>query len=243
MSSIDPWSPVFNLSRQASPPATIPRFTEQKDQRTSTASPSSFRDSDDRSDASLHSTTPSSVSSSPPPPLATMNPTNYGYEFVCPFECVGCQLTFHPTEIDAFVSHSASHFLNHRPPPKTICVFCPQTFENSDNRVANWNRRMRHIADHYRRFEQYENSRPDFFVIEYMRKKHIISDEDYKWSTGHTERPDCDGLVEFGYKTEEAKRREARAQQEIHNLEKEDRHRKRHKYSKGMDKGKGYRTK
>jgi len=69
---------------------------------------------------------------------------------------------------------------------------------------------MRHIADHYSHLERVEHSGPDFFVIEYMHKKRIISNEDYKWATRHTERPDCDGLVDFGHKTEEMIRKEER---------------------------------
>jgi hypothetical protein len=73
---------------------------------------------------------------------------------------------------------------------------------------------MRHIADHYRRLERYEHTGPDFFVIEYMRTKGIISSEDYKWATRCSTRQDCDGLVDFAHKTLDMKRKEARALEE-----------------------------
>ncbi|KAE9377659.1 hypothetical protein N431DRAFT_301648, partial [Stipitochalara longipes BDJ] len=146
--------------------------------------------------------------------VSVMNPTNYGYEFCCPFEFVGCELSFHPTQIDAYIHHTIDHFFGHRPPPKAICIFCPQIFENPNERVTNWRERMRHIADHYRRLDRFEASGPDFYVIEYMRKKGIISSEDYKWATKHTERPACDGLVDFGHKTAEMKRKEEKAVEE-----------------------------
>jgi hypothetical protein len=165
-----------------------------------------------------------------------MNPIDYGYEFCCPFEFVGCELSFHPTQIDAYISHTITHFFDHRPPPKTICIFCPQIFENPNDRVANWRERMRHIADHYRRLERFEHSGPDFFVIEYMRQKRIISGDDYKWATRHTERHDCDGLVDFGHKTAEMRRKEGKSIEEPYDLEKEDRHRRRYMSSKSKGK-------
>ena len=122
-------------------------------------------------------------------PVAGMNVINDGLEFCCPFEFVGCSLNFHPTQIDAYISHTITHFFHYQPPPKTICIFCPRIFDNADDRVANWKERMRHITNHYRCLERFEHSGPDFFVIEYMRKKRIISEEDYKWATRHTERP------------------------------------------------------
>lgn len=227
-------SPGFNTARQDSSPIPIPLPTERGSRRTSTATLSSIDDSNDRSDASFPSTAPSSAPSNRPP--AAMNLTNYGYEFYCPFEFVGCQPSFHPTQIDAYISHTTTHFLNHRPPPKTVCSFCPQTFDNSNDRIANWKERMRHIANHYRRLEHFEHTKPDFFVIEYMRAKGIISSEDYKLATRHTERRYCDGLVDFGHKTSDMKRREARSLEERHDMQKDDRHRRRHMASKGKGK-------
>jgi hypothetical protein len=101
-------------------------------------------------------------------------PINYGYEFCCPFEFVGCELSFHPTQIDAYISHTITHFFDYRPPPKTISIFCPQIFENPNDGVANWREGMRHITDHYRRLERFEHSGPEFVLIEYMRQKRII---------------------------------------------------------------------
>ena len=227
-------SPGFNIARQDSSPIPIPFSTERRSRRTSTASPSSIDYSDDRSDASFPSTAPSSAP--PDRQQVAMNVINYGYEFHCPFGFVGCDLSFNPTQTDAYISHTVTHFYDHGPPPKTVCIFCPQTFENRNDRVANWRERMRHIADHFRRLERFEHTGPDFFLIEYMRMKRIISHEDYKWATGHTERRICDGLVDFGHKTSDMKRRDARSNEERHDMEKDDRYRQRHMASKGKRK-------
>jgi hypothetical protein len=81
--------------------------------------------------------------------------------------------------------------------------------------------------------------RPDFFIIEYMKKKRLISAEDYKWATGGTERPVCDGLVDLGHKLPEVQRKEDRRREERHDLQKEDRQRRREKDSRGKGGGKG----
>jgi hypothetical protein len=81
--------------------------------------------------------------------------------------------------------------------------------------------------------------RPDFFVIEYMWMKRIMSEEDYKWATRHSERHGCDGLVDFGYQTSDMKRKQAKALEQRHDLEKEDRHRRREGKGRGKGKGKG----
>jgi hypothetical protein len=232
--------------RQQSLPVTIPISAEQRqrqNRRTTTASFSSStaaNDSDDQSNASFPSSVTSSVPSlNPPQPVAPMNPINYGYEFRCEFEFVGCQLSFHPTQIDSYISHTTSHFVDHRPPPRTCCIFCDRRFENSHDPVASWRKRILHIADHQRHLARPEDMRPDFFVIEHMRKKGIITVEDYKWATRHTERPLCDGLVDRSYRTPEMKRKEERLTEERYDQEKEDRHRRRHISSKRKDKGKG----
>jgi hypothetical protein len=98
---------------------------------------------------------------------------------------------------------------------------------------------MRHIADHVQNFERPEATRPDFFVIEYMKKKRLLSTEDYKWAIQASERPSCDGLVDLGYKLPEVKRKEDRRSGQRYDLEKEDRQRRRERGSRGKGKGKG----
>jgi hypothetical protein len=231
--------------RQQSSPISIPVSAQTwHNLRTSTAGPSSSAaddDSETQSNSSCPSTAPSSAPSLNPPPLPppAINPMNYESELRCEFEFVDCYLSFHPTQIERYISHTASHFLGHLPPRKTICIFCDRIFEDPNDPAANWTRRMRHIADHYRHLERYEHSRPDFLLINHMRSKRIMSSEDYKWATEHSERPYCDGLVDRSYRTPEMKRREKRLIAEPHDLEKEDRHRRRHaSKAKGKDKGK-----
>jgi hypothetical protein len=98
---------------------------------------------------------------------------------------------------------------------------------------------MFHIAEHYRLGAKFKDARPDFMVIEYLRKKRLITSEDYTWAIGHTERPIVDGLVDFGYSTPEMKSRREKSSELILSLSKEDRQRRRNRDSKGKAKGKG----
>lgn len=221
-------------NRQQSSPISIPVSAQTwHNRRTSTAGPSSSA-ADDDSETQSNSSPPSTAPSSAP----SLNPPPMNYELHCEFEFVGCRLSFHPTRIEPYISHTASHFLDHLPPPKTFCIFCDRIFEDPNDPVANWTRRMRHIADHYRRLANFERSKPDFLLINHMRSKGIMTSEDHKWLTRHSERPRCDGLVDRSYRTLEMKRKEERLIAEPHDLAKEDRHRRRHA-SKAKGKGKG----
>jgi hypothetical protein len=76
-------------------------------------------------------------------------------------------------------------------------------------------------------------------VIEYLRKKRLITSEDYTWAIGHTERPIVDGLVDFCYSTPEMKSRREKSSELILSLSKEDLQRRRNIVLKGKGKGEG----
>jgi hypothetical protein len=86
---------------------------------------------------------------------------------------------------------------------------------------------MFHVADHYRHHSEPEQARPDFWTIDYMLGKKLISEDNYRWALRHTERPSCDGLVPLGYETQEMKIKQERSLRELHDLGKEDRLRRR----------------
>lgn len=97
---------------------------------------------------------------------------------------------------------------------------------------------MVHIATHFQQRARQADMRPDFFIIEYMWKKGLLTVEDYKWAIRGSERPPCDGLVDIGYKTPEMKRKNEKSKEHRHDLEKEDRQRRRERESKSKGKGK-----
>lgn len=100
---------------------------------------------------------------------------------------------------------------------------------------------MIHIGYHFRDLQSYEETRPDYFLLEYLTDNNLISSEDYTHAIKYTERPHCDGLVPYGFETREMKESKDRDQQEPYDLEKERRqkrredkrgkHNKMHKYS------------
>ena len=207
--------------RQLSSPIEIPSSTAQR--RASQSSPSASTASGSYSEGrgSLAST---SLSTAP-----SMTLHDYGYEYLCEFAFLGCGLTFHPTQTDSYISHTASHFLSRRPPPKTICIFCNRIFENARDREGSWEQRIRHMADHFRNGALERDTRPDFHTIEYMGRKGILSREDYKSAKAFTERPVCDGLVDSEYRPLEMVWKAERRTAERHDQDKEDRYRKREK--------------
>lgn len=103
--------------------------------------------------------------------------------------------------------------------------------------MASWRERILHIAHHYRQGAQLEHMRPDFFVVEHLEEKGFISAEDYKSAVMLSERPSCDGLVDFGYKTPDMRWKAERNSREKYDLEKEERLRKRQGPSKSKGKG------
>jgi hypothetical protein len=98
---------------------------------------------------------------------------------------------------------------------------------------------MLHIGAHYASGMQYEQLRPDYFVIDYMWQNGLLSSRAYGQAMNYTERKPVDGLVAVGHKTKEMRRKEERSREQRHNLDWEKRQMKREKATcKGKEKGK-----
>jgi hypothetical protein len=158
----------------------------------------------------------------------------------CDFEITGCQIQFPPEQFESWISHTISHFgIGAKPPPKAICSFCDgrdSVFENYRDPLANWRQRMLHIGAHYASDMQYEQLRPDYFVIDYMWQNRLLSPTEYGLAMNYTERKYVDGLVAVGHKTKEMRRKEERSLEQRHNLDREKRQIRR---EKGTSRGKG----
>jgi hypothetical protein len=129
-------------------------------------------------------------------------PYDYGYDLPCEFMFLGCYLRFHATQYDAWVTHSMSHFCKRPPPPKVVCTICDKgddvCFERNGDARSNWRERMNHISEHFERRDVRDHTRPDYFVIKYMKSHNLISKEDYEYAMQFTERPGIDGLLPLG---------------------------------------------
>jgi hypothetical protein len=162
----------------------------------SVQSVSRFAESSANTDASISLIPPPSVPSNPPPPPGQMNPVNYGYEFRCEVEHIGSQLSFHPGQIDSYIAHTASHFLDQRPPPKTCVILCDQVFENFDDPASCWRERIRHIEGCFGDLaRQGDVGTAQRDLTDLLRKRRNDPMEDYKETPRHTKRPNYDSLV------------------------------------------------
>jgi hypothetical protein len=72
---------------------------------------------------------------------------------------------------------------------------------------------MSHIAGHFEKGMTIERSRPDFYVINDMNEKGLLSKHNYDRCVGGCERPPVDGLRPHDWEPEERKaKREAEAE-------------------------------
>lgn len=170
---------------------------------------------------------------------STVSDTPYdcGYDLPCDFEFIDCFVRFHGLDFKLWLEHSYSHFGSYPPPSKSVCIFCDASFkcpsQSEEALRATWMARMIHISAHYQKREPLE-LRPDFHVIDHLRKIKKLSKEAYDHANRHSERPahfDRNDLVPRGTKRPETERmneqkreeRENRRSQHAHNLEKEER--------------------
>jgi hypothetical protein len=176
----------------------------------------------------------------------TMAPFNYGYDLPCEFASIGCNLRFYPGDFEAWIAHSVSHFVGHPPPLRTICTFCDQEFDSSHNphnASRNWRDRMVHIGGHFREYRRADGGElyhryPDFWTLEHMCIKDLMSADDYAYATKYSQRPHCDNTYPLGYKTPEMLASQERNSRASYDLGKEDRQRRREK-ERGLGKHKG----
>ncbi|PQE11478.1 hypothetical protein CJF30_00011083 [Rutstroemia sp. NJR-2017a BBW] len=149
-----------------------------------------------------------------------------GYLLQCDFRIADCFCVFLPTEFDAWYEHSLSHFGVVPPPPKCICIFCSEEFEDKLHPHDNWRRRMLHCYEH---IKAGENScpRPGFWLLEYLAETGLISAYDLARARKYTERPPVDGLVPHDFETDEARARNNRDKTIPIDIRKQERERRR----------------
>jgi len=144
----------------------------------------------------------------------------------CDFGMIDCQIGFPTTSFQHWYDHVLSHFGSLPPPPKCICLYCPLEFEDELHPHENWLRRMRHCHAHIAN-EGYRTPRPDFWLVEYLRKTNLISADDADHAESHTERPPVAGLVPRSFKTEETRLRNERNKTCPDDIRKQERERRR----------------
>lgn len=155
-----------------------------------------------------------------------MQPFVWGYDLPCEFFFLGCNLRFDPGNVEEWISHSVSHFVNAPLPSTTICTFCDEaTFRSDGDEVKSWRERMLHIFDHLAALTPSEYMRPDFWVIEHMKGYGLLSSEDHAHAVQGTERPYCDNMYPLDWKPQDMLAREDKDSQETYEIGREDRQR------------------
>jgi hypothetical protein len=149
-------------------------------------------------------------------PSLNMSPEQDGYVLPCILgDILGCPAIFAGQDFTYWFDHSISHYVKLESaglPKYARCIFCDDVFK-STNAYKCWHERMSHIAYHFQMGMPIEDSRPDFSVINDMRNKGLLSDEDYYRCARGCERPPVDGLRPHDWEPEEKKaKREADAE-------------------------------
>jgi len=140
-----------------------------------------------------------------------MKPFNYGYDLPCEFDFIGCRLRFYPSDFEAWIDHSLSHFGGHGLPPRTLCTFCDSKFHcpsSQEDTIKNWRRRLLHIGKHFYEHRRYDgvevNHRgPDCFVLDHMNELGLIPIEDYNDANPYTQRPYVENTWPAGWESQE----------------------------------------
>lgn len=142
------------------------------------------------------------------------------YYLPCTFsDAVGCGVVYGSNDKEVWIRHNTSHFFKVGPPAKCVCIFCDD-FESAevDDRHQNWRNRMLHIAAHYAEGISFDQTRPDYFVLEHLEKYGAMTQDDYQEAIRYSERPFVDGLVDLNVESpaQLRERREMQIQARVH---------------------------
>lgn len=154
------------------------------------------------------------------------NPLNNTHVVLpCEFISLDCEVTFHIDDFENWLRHNLTHFNNLPPPSRCSCLFCDVEFEDNHNPYHNWRNRMSHSREHI--IDGGTNIRPDFAVLQYMWMNGLMNHEDWTLAEKYTERPSVPGLVRKVFETPEAKLEREKESKVPHDLQREERDRKR----------------
>ncbi|KAF7887543.1 hypothetical protein EAF00_009837 [Botryotinia globosa] len=162
-------------------------------------------------------------------PIPQISQINTAIVLPCEFISINCGVTFRSDDFENWLAHSLTHFKTLPPPSRCLCLFCDEEFEDTNDSHSNWRDRMMHSRDHF--LDGKTNIRPDFLVIEYLRRNNLMDEADYILAVQYTERPSVPSLVRKGFETPESILKRDRESKVPCDLQKEERHRKRSGYA------------
>ncbi|KAH6994370.1 hypothetical protein EDB82DRAFT_525448 [Fusarium venenatum] len=137
---------------------------------------------------------------------------------VCEFvRYTGCNATFDPNDEAGWIEHIVAFHLGNAFPAVCVCWFCDKGFRASScsqpDTEACYQKRMRHIAKHFRRGVTERQIRPDFFFLDHAYSCGLIDEETFQREKMSHEAPQLSGLHAAGWRPEQ---RLSQGQVEIH---------------------------
>lgn len=99
------------------------------------------------------------------------------YQLMCECDWAHCYEIFQADEVEAWISHSFSHFGLAGPPPESKCTICNIAFDRD-----HWQERMEHINQHFvdESTATYKPTlRPDFSLVKYFARIGAISSDEF----------------------------------------------------------------
>ncbi|KAL3422423.1 hypothetical protein PVAG01_06579 [Phlyctema vagabunda] len=154
----------------------------------------------------------------------------------CEFVCLGCNVDFPLSDVEAWISHSESHFTPYNPPTKAICTICDEDtahFEDESDPLWSWRDRMLHIREHFIDSSSSPRFRPDFWVLDFLRQIGHMTQEEYDYLNTYDERPYMENVHPLGYQPPQVAKKAYKQSKVPHDMAKEER-----EWRRSMSKGK-----
>ena len=105
-------------------------------------------------------------------------------KLVCEFlEPLRCAATFDLNDVKGWIRHNEEHFPHTYYPTLTRCWFCFRAFSGTgeeESKGREYERRMHHIAAHFRNGGSIENRCQDLYFLDHMCANGIIDHHEYK---------------------------------------------------------------
>jgi hypothetical protein len=127
---------------------------------------------------------------------------------VCEFvRYTGCNATFDTNDEAGWIQHIATFHLGNTFPTLCVCWFCDREFRASSHSQSDieacYQKRMHHIAKHFRRGVTGRQIRPDFFFLDHVHNYGLIDEETFQREKICHEAPQLSGLHPTGWRPEQ----------------------------------------
>ncbi|KAI8960518.1 hypothetical protein F5Y11DRAFT_265996 [Daldinia sp. FL1419] len=160
----------------------------------------------------------------------------------CEFVGFGCNVVFELDQTEAWIEHIISSHLGDNLPSRAVCWFCDDWIFDSripeiNDRRQNLENRLRHIRQHFLGGQTVSGIRPDFHMVDHLRRQNLIADATYqeymKWNDLPCRREEMRHVRSRNFVPPEREQRRIRAQMVLVDTHKDER-----EWKKAQKKGK-----